>query len=196
MQPAADIAPGFDDSVHGAQQVFRAVLAALSRPGTLQLLTGLPGAPLPPTLAAAALMLLDHDTPVWLSPSLRTDAVRRFLAFHAGAPVTLTPSDAAFVLCAAPQEAPELDALSQGTPDYPDASATLLIAVAGFEAGETVTLSGPGIETEQSFRAAGLDADFWQSARRNAARYPLGVDFLFCGPDTVAGLPRSTRIAE
>ncbi len=196
MQPAADIAPGFDDPVHGAQRTFRAVLAALSRPGTLQPLTGVAGAPLPSTLAAAALMLLDHDTPVWLSPSLRTDAARRFLAFHAGAPVASTPADAAFVLCAAPQEIPDIETLSQGTPDYPDASATLLIAVAGFDQGETVTLSGPGIEGTQAFQAAGLDADFWRAARRNAARYPLGVDFLFCGPGAVAGLPRSTRIAE
>lgn len=194
--PTPELAAGFDDPVHGAQRCFRAVLAALARPGTVHALQGIGDAPPPltPSLAAVALTLLDHGTPIGLCSSLRIPAVQNFLTFHTGAPLMDGAQSASFVLCASPNEMPALDELNPGTPDYPDSSSTLLLAVTGFEAGKVVTLTGPGIEREQSFQASGLDAEFWRSARRNSTRYPLGIDFLFCGADAVAGLPRSTKI--
>ena len=63
---------GFADLVLGAQSVFRATMDALARPGTVQSIASdaAPPAPLTPELAALALTLCDHDTPVWFDPEL------------------------------------------------------------------------------------------------------------------------------
>ena len=55
---------GFADSVHQAQTTFRAVMAALSRPGRAIQLPNLPACPqdLPAGLAAIALTLADYDS--------------------------------------------------------------------------------------------------------------------------------------
>ena len=82
---------GFADPVLGAQSTFRAVMEALSRPGTAQPIAfpATPPIPLTAELAAVALTLFDHDTAVWLDPALmELDAVCTWLAFHTGAPVT------------------------------------------------------------------------------------------------------------
>ena len=196
MTLAFDLAPGFTDPVHDAQQTFRQVLHVLSRPGSTIETSGIATAPAPmtATLAAVALTLLDHETAVCLCPPFDDEQVRGYLAFHTGAPVGAAPEEADFLLCRGGQ-LPEISVLKPGTAEYPDRSATVLLAVDGFGEGDRVTLTGPGIETETQFAAEGLEARFWTQARRNTARYPLGVDFLFCGPGILAGLPRSTKIA-
>lgn len=193
---SVDLAPGFAEPVHGAQRTFRAALDAMARPGTAVETPGIAGAPagLGPTLAAVALTLLDHDTRVALFGPLDAPDAAHYLAFHTGAAVRNAPEAADFVLCTG-RRLPDIAALEAGTPAYPDRSATLLIAVDGFGGTDHVMLSGPGIEESRRFTAEGLDAGFWAAARRNHARFPLGVDFLFCAPGAVAGLPRSTRIA-
>jgi alpha-D-ribose 1-methylphosphonate 5-triphosphate synthase subunit PhnH len=63
---AVAVARGFADPVLDSQSVFRTVMMALARPGTIaELATGqlLPPAPLTPELAAVALTLCDHETP-------------------------------------------------------------------------------------------------------------------------------------
>ena len=59
---------GFPDPVLDAQEVFRAVMDALARPGSVRPLGSDldPPAPLTPELAAVALSLADHDAPLWL----------------------------------------------------------------------------------------------------------------------------------
>ena len=196
MRPAVDLAPGFAEPVHGAQQTFRDLLNALACPGAPVETVGVDAAPAPlsPTLAAAALTLLDHETRVALCPPLDRAGVPDYLAFHTGADLGAALGEADFVLAVA-DALPDIAALKVGTAEYPDRSATLLIGVDGFGGGERVTLSGPGIEETRDFAVDGLDAAFWAAARRNHARYPLGVDFIFCGPGAVAGLPRSAAIA-
>lgn len=197
MTLAADLAVGFDDPVFGTQETFRVVLNAFSQPGTTFPVKSRLSPPdlLSPTLAAAALTLVDHETSVYLSTPLNCEGVLRFIAFHTGAPIVNSAEDADFILGIAGRELPDLMALKSGTSEYPDQSATLLLDVGGFGSGESVSLSGPGIDGKTTFAAAGLDHDFWTMARRNSTRFPLGVDFLFCSPDALAGLPRSTLIA-
>ena len=67
---------GFADPVRDAQSVFRTVMMALARPGTIgDLAAGpvTPPAPLTPELAAVALTLCDHETPVWFDRELSAD---------------------------------------------------------------------------------------------------------------------------
>lgn len=192
------LAPGFADPVFDAQRAFRAVMAALARPGTVEPLAGVarPPAPMTPELAALALTLIDHDTPVWLDAALAAAPdVGAFLRFHAGAPIVADPAAAAFALIAEPRAMPPLAAFAQGSDAYPDRSATLILQVAGF-AGTPLALAGPGIRGTAAFAAAPLPADFAVQLSANRALFPRGVDVILCAPGEVAALPRSVRLME
>ena len=96
---------GFADPVFNAQTVFRAVMDAMARPGTIQPMPGLarPPEPLASAAGAVALTLCDNDTPVWLDHALQAaPAIKAWLGFHSGAPLANTPADAHFALVAAP----------------------------------------------------------------------------------------------
>src|SRR5262245_26970414 len=129
------IARGFADPVRDAQAVFRAVMNAMARPGTVQALHGVAApAPLSPSAAAVGLALLDYETPVWLDPALASADVMDWLRFHTGSAVTTDPGRAAFAFTTG-ESLPDFATFAEGTPDYPDRSTTLVVTVAGFAGG-------------------------------------------------------------
>ncbi|HXZ02435.1 MAG TPA: phosphonate C-P lyase system protein PhnH [Stellaceae bacterium] len=184
---------GFDQPVFEAQRVFRTLLTALSEPGRVLALSSgcLPPAGLDPAAAAVALALCDGDTPLWLDAGAR--AAASYLRFHTGAPIVRAPSDALFLLASLPHR-PPLALLSPGTPEYPDRSATLILAAEGLAEGEGWTLSGPGIAGTRRLAVAGIDERFAGEWRWNRARFPLGVDVVFAARERIAALPRGTRL--
>jgi alpha-D-ribose 1-methylphosphonate 5-triphosphate synthase subunit PhnH len=191
------LAPGFADPVLDAQGVFRAVMDALARPGTVQALSSalVPPAPLPPELAAVALALADHDAPVWLdAPLAAAPAVADFLRFHTGAPIVADPGEAAFALVADPRALPPFETFALGVPDYPDRSTTLVLALDTIETGAGLTLRGPGIAGRATLAAGPLPTDFPGRWAANRSLFPRGVDLVLTAPGRVAGLPRSTDI--
>jgi alpha-D-ribose 1-methylphosphonate 5-triphosphate synthase subunit PhnH len=195
------LARGFADPVHDAQGAFRTLMDALARPGRIGRLASdlSPPAPLTPELAAVALALTDADTPVWLDAPLRAEpAVAAFLRFHTGAPLVANPGQAAFALIADPAHCPPFTEFAQGTPAYPDASATLILAVDTLsdEDGQILSeqgFAGPGIRGTARLAAGPLPADWAARWAANHAGFPLGIDCLFVAPGRLAGLPRSAR---
>lgn len=190
---------GFADPVFASQRVFDAAMNALARPGTI-LPIGAdagPPAPLTPELGALALTLCDHDSPVWLDATLSAvPAVTEWLRFHTGAPVVAAPGEAMFALIADAGAMPRLDGFAQGVAEYPDRSTTLIVAIGSLEGGAALTLRGPGIENTARFAPSDLPTDFHAQWTENRARFPLGVDMIFVAQGQVAGLPRTSRIAE
>jgi phosphonate C-P lyase system protein PhnH len=140
-------AAGLADPVFDSQRVFRAVLDAMARPGTVEpvALDLDPPAPLNRAAAAVCLTLCDADTPLWLGGGLAVDAVGGYLTFHTGAPVTPDRARAAFCLSDTPQDL-DLDDLDAGTDADPDRSATAVVQAAAFDGGPRVRLSGPGVD--------------------------------------------------
>jgi alpha-D-ribose 1-methylphosphonate 5-triphosphate synthase subunit PhnH len=188
---------GFADSVFDAQAVFKALMDAMARPGVVIDIRPLaaPPAPLSATGAAVALTLCDHDTPIWLDRTLQASAaVRSYLAFHAGAPLADTPGDAAFALVAVPAGLPPLGEFAQGTQEYPDRSATLIVQVDNLSEGAPLLLAGPGIETTATLAPSPLPAGFIADWQDNRARFPRGVDLILAAPGAVACLPRTVKI--
>lgn len=201
-QPAAPAAagidtstlkPGFADVVHDAQRSFRGLLTALSHPGRRVDLAAAPQgpAPLDPATTAAALTLLDYDTPLWIDWIADTPPLRTFLKFHCGCPIVERNAVAAFALVTDPRNMPRLALFAQGDDKYPDRAATLLVQVPALDGGRPVTLTGPGIRGSAAIAPAGLPDWFWNDWRLNAAQFPLGVDIFFTCGRTVVGLPRS-----
>lgn len=183
---------GFTAPVLDAQSSFKAILNALSFPGRVFEISAPPDAPpgWPPALAAAALTLLDADTPVFLDDQAGSAAAEAFIRFHAGAPIVQAPGDAQFVILLAPEQA-NFDAFRIGEDQYPDRSATLLCAVSSFSGGPPMQLTGPGVKTVEDLAPDGLSDSFWAAWARNHALYPLGYDVVMAADAFVAGLPRS-----
>ncbi|AJP56249.1 phosphonate C-P lyase system protein PhnH [Pandoraea vervacti] len=195
--------PGFDDAVHDAQGVFRAVLDALARPGRLRSV----GPRLAPSdeasIAARAtlLALADATTSVWLQVPLAE--VSSALRFHTGAPLLSGEralANAQFALLTDPARCPALTHLAFGTAESPEHSATLIVDVPTLaeghatDAGLHLRLRGPGIKTHADVAVGGLDAAFWQARAALAPRFPAGLDLLIASGDTVLGVPRTTYV--
>ena len=190
------LAAGFADPVFQSQATFRAVAAAMAEPGhAVALAAGLvPPAGLLATTAAVLLTLVDFETTVWLDDRLaRTPEVADWLRFHTGCRITRDTDGADLAVIGEASEMPPFSHFPQGTAEYPDRSATLVVEVEAMTGAAGQLLSGPGIEGTARFAAIRLPDGFWHAWRENHAAFPLGVDLVFCSPDAVAGLPRSTR---
>ena len=194
----ADVfAGGFDDPVFQSQDVFRRVMNAMARPGTIETMSvaGAPPAPLAASAGAVALTLFDADTPVWLDARLgRAPAVADWLRFHTGAHTVPDRERAHFALIADPSAMAGFDGFSPGTQPYPDRSATLIAQVETLTGGLPLILTGPGIKDTRTIAPRGLPAEFAALWSANRALFPRGVDMILAGADGVAALPRTTRI--
>jgi alpha-D-ribose 1-methylphosphonate 5-triphosphate synthase subunit PhnH len=187
------LSPGFADPVAGAQEAFRAILDAMSRPGrVLRAGAGLsPPAQLDPATAAVLLTLADADTPVWHDAGAAAEA---WLRFHCGCPILGGAGGASFVLAC--HEPPRLDGLDGGSDEGPEASTTLVLQVRALREGEGWELAGPGIATTHRLHAEGAPSWFpvaWEAQRR---LFPRGVDVIFCAGDRIAALPRGITLRE
>lgn len=201
MGQATALEGGFADPVLDAQSVFRSVMDAMARPATVVgIVPGvMPPAPLPPSVGAIAATLLDADTPVWLDPVLAGSAkVREWLVFHSAAPLADAPGEAAFALIAnagiGGSTFPDLGSFAQGTQEYPDRSATLVVTVESFEGGAPLAFRGPGIATTATISPRGLPCDFTAQWQENSRRFPRGVDLVLVAGNAIACLPRSARL--
>jgi len=197
-QKVAAMEGGFARPVFDAQSVFRALMEAMARPGSVQAILALawPPAPLTPEAGAIALTLCDHDTPVWLDAALACEeVVRAWLAFQTGAPSTDVQAEAQFAFAADPAILPALDNFAQGTQTYPDRSTTLVLQVETLDRGTPLTLKGPGIETQACLAPEPLPRHFVEQWAENNARFPRGVDLVLVAREAIAALPRTTRIA-
>lgn len=189
------LAAGYDDPSVESQIAFRAMMDALARPGTPAALESAlaPPAPLTPTLAALALMVLDFEVRYWLSPAFAAqESVGHYLTFHTGAKRVEQPEAADFALVDLRADGLTLTAFNQGNAEYPDQSTTILALVEALEGGAVHTLTGPGIAGTITLAIPNLPADFAAQRAANRAQFPLGVDLVFVGGAKLIGLPRTT----
>jgi alpha-D-ribose 1-methylphosphonate 5-triphosphate synthase subunit PhnH len=190
---------GFSDPVGASQTVFRALMDAMARPGSVQALPDVTVPPAPLSASASALIatLADADTPVWLDAALtKSSAVRDWIVFHTGAPVVSHASDAAFALVAAPGNLSALNGFSLGTQEFPDRSTTVILQVSTLSNGSPLTLEGPGIRQQASIAPAPVPQHFEAQWQANRAAFPRGIDLILAAPGCVAALPRSTRLVR
>ncbi len=181
---------GFADAPRDAAHAFRACMNAMARPGRIETLHGATApAPMSPAAGTLLLTLCDADTPVHLAGAHDCDAVRQWLAFHTGAPVALTRTDATFAVGAWDALLPLAD-YPIGTARYPDRSATLVVEMDSLAAAGA-RLTGPGIAG-----TAELTLPDTAALQANHALFPQGLDFYFTAGNRVAALPRSTNVED
>ncbi|MCD9586325.1 phosphonate C-P lyase system protein PhnH [Streptomyces sp. 8ZJF_21] len=177
-----------------AQGVFRAVLDALARPGTVaRFPSDIPGA-VPPTLLPV-LALADLGTGVHV---LEENGSRRWsdvVSVATDAPAVALEK-ARLAAAVRPVAAEEILRLPRGTADAPEDGAVLCLPVTALEGGPSVwRLSGPGVPGERDVAPQGVPDGFVAARAEAVAGFPAGADLLLATPDgRVMGLPRSTTI--
>jgi len=168
------------------QQIFRMMLEAMSRPGSVQDLSVVVNGSCAGKAALAT--LLDAEVKLADPHSLLEDTDWPLMQA-----VQSEPTKADYIYCDGgkrPDFEPRIGTLSS-----PDESATLIINVASL-AGETLSLSlqGPGIEDRCCVSIDGMNTN-WLDARNNwVSAFPLGVDMFFVDEHSLIGLPRTTRV--
>ena len=183
---ALSLEGGFAQAPVDAAHAFRGIMTAMALPGTIHQVVGaMPPAPLGVAAGSALLTLCDPDTPLFLAPSFDRKDLRDWITFQTGAPFAKA-SEAMFAVGS-------WDELQQGdfaigTSEYPDRSATLIVELPTLVA-EGTPLRGPGIKD-----VAALSLPETHAFQRNAALFPLGLDFIFTCGDCLAALPRTTRV--
>lgn len=180
---------GFKKPAIDSAHAFRSVMDAMARPGTINSLSAAsPPAPLSIAAGVCLLTLCDHETPVHLGESHDHPQVREWIAFHTGAPLS-TAEECSFAVGTWNSMQP-LTSYAQGTSEYPDRSATLLVELDHLE-NSGATLTGPGIKDTASLKLPDVAL-----IQENHKRYPLGLDFIFTSSNQLAALPRSTEVSE
>jgi alpha-D-ribose 1-methylphosphonate 5-triphosphate synthase subunit PhnH len=197
MTTVAELPAGFADKVRSAQSTFRSVMDAMARPGSVQRIAAVSGAPSPLMrgTAAIALTLFDHDTPVWLDPAMsETSDVTKWLKFHTGAPVIADSSVCHFALAGDAATLPPLDRFAFGSNEYPDRSTTLILQVASLTQGSRFELRGPGIDGTAVLQATVQPIDLFERLAVNVELFPRGVDVVLVDDDAIVAIPRTTRL--
>lgn len=195
-------AAGRFDPVFDSQAVFRALLDAMARPGTVgRTPVRDPRCPVAgcQPLAAALLTLLDHEVAFAVAPATG-DGAAELAAYLAAATGSrrVPPGEADFVVALGAPPPGLLLGLRRGTPAFPDEGATLLLLAPDLDAPEgglPVALAGPGVRPGATARLAGLTAaDLADLAAANAEP-PRGLDLILIDRGgRLLCLPRSTRL--
>lgn len=190
---------GFANPVFQSQAVFRALLGVLSRPGTIAPLSHdvRPPPPLNPAAGAVLCALADDDTAVFVDGAGDArEAIATWIGFHTGARLVDDAAEAAFVVIADGRTMPALSRFRQGTPDYPDRSATVIVQLDDFSGAPSLELAGPGIPATIALAPRPLPEGLVAQIALNRQAFPRGVDIVLAAPDAIAGLPRTVRVIE
>ncbi|WP_299373813.1 phosphonate C-P lyase system protein PhnH [uncultured Tateyamaria sp.] len=158
---------------------FDALLWALSRPG-------LPRSLPEPGEASIIAALLDRECRVHSADPLLMPEIMR-----TGAELTdIEHADHVFLGTMAGIE--PLVQIATGSDFYPDDGATIIIR-ARLGTGQTLRLTGPGVDGSVTVQVDGLPDGFW-AARMSHMRYPMGFELFLLDEDQVIGVPRSTTV--
>lgn len=170
--------------------VFRSVLMAMSRPGTIQRLPAGSESPLQILLSS----LLDQEVSL-AGINQRAADLAADMAKTVGCSIS-TPRQADFLLAVGGCAPTDLVALKKGTAEYPENGATVVFWVDGIAPeGGTICLEGPGIKEALSPQFVGIGPDVFQQLAEINQDFPLGIDVIVVDQQgQLACIPRSTRI--
>ena len=180
--------------------VFRVLLSAASRPGTL---VDLPAdvAPGAPRVVVPVLALADLDVAV---ATLGDDEAHETRWSTLITAVTgcrnAAPADADIVVALRKLHAGDVAELRAGTAEAPELGARLFVACDSLGGGPeqravTVRLRGPGVPSSRTLMPTGIDGDVFAALGETNRAFPAGIDtWLVSAGGVVAAIPRSTRI--
>jgi alpha-D-ribose 1-methylphosphonate 5-triphosphate synthase subunit PhnH len=195
----------FDD-VFDSQKTFRILLDSMSRPGRCASLPACSHDEIPddlnPFLVTVLRTLCDNRVSFSFPGGSARAAWIRFLQQNCTAPF-MPPERADFVLCEGSRFSADFASVKRGTLEFPQSSATALIAVTRLsEEGEPagpapyrLTLTGPGIKGSTCVVVSGLDRRYGEERARLNHSFPLGVDLILVDEaGRVVCIPRTSGV--
>ncbi|MBL3641378.1 phosphonate C-P lyase system protein PhnH [Peribacillus frigoritolerans] len=191
------------DVVHDIQTVYRKLVTATSRPGTLVVLDreartlDVQMECLSSTILLAR-TVLDPEVSFKVISKAEEAVSRMINQLTYSKPVDLPEADFIFILHDASEEQMKeaLDKAKVGNLLNPHESAMIILEVPDVTKGDSMILSGPGIQDESFLSLPNVSA--WLAARNEKnMEFPLGIDMYFVDQqDRLIALPRTTRIRE
>ncbi|MBT2758015.1 phosphonate C-P lyase system protein PhnH [Mesobacillus foraminis] len=192
------------DVVHDLQSVYRKVVNATSRPGTISNLSNealyVDKGRFPCTAATLllALTLLDQEVTFKVYSAEADKTSREINQLTNSKAVKVNEADFIFVLQDAKEgsleEAIELG--KHGALMNPHKSATIIVEADCINKGEDLLLTGPGIEMSEPVSVC-LSGNWIESRKQRNREYPLGIDLMIVDKDhQLLALPRTTQIIE
>ncbi|MEF2093580.1 phosphonate C-P lyase system protein PhnH [Bacillus sp. CFBP9009] len=191
------------DVVHDIQTVYRKLVTATSRPGTLVVLEreartlGVQMECLSSTILLA-LTVLDPEVTFNVIAKEEEEVSRMINQLTYSKPVDLPEADFIFILHDASEEQMK-EAMTKakvGNLLNPHESAMIILEVPDVTKGDSMILSGPGIQEESFISLPNVSA--WLGVRNEKnIEFPLGIDMYFVDQqDRLIALPRTTQIKE
>lgn len=188
------------DPIHDTRETFRALVDAMSRPGTVR--TG----PAPMDHAVAS-TLLDHEVELATADRELREALEAAGRLTGADPAN---ADVVHVTGEAGDAGERIRAAPRGTLKEPSDGATALCRVDGLDADAStdddpvsdaravdynaLRVSGPGVPDTRALGVAGLSADAADAIVDARSGYPRGVDVVLATERRVAALPRSVDL--
>jgi alpha-D-ribose 1-methylphosphonate 5-triphosphate synthase subunit PhnH len=180
------------DPVHDTRETFRALLDAMSRPGTVE---RVPAGPADRAVVAA---LVDHEVSFHTADEKLAEALAAEGRYQPA-----PPAEAAVVHA---RDRPDWDVreLRRGSLREPSGGATVVYRVASLAAesesesaadgdGTAVRLTGPGVPGER-VAAVGLAPGELTALAKAQSTYPRGVDAVFAADERLLAVPRSASV--
>jgi alpha-D-ribose 1-methylphosphonate 5-triphosphate synthase subunit PhnH len=186
---------GYDDPALGSHQTFRALFAAMERPGQIVTIHENPDAPdvFNSASAATCLTLLDYETPVWTDVDWMSPAIY-WLQFDCESSVVTEPCMANFAIVTKPASMPDLDYFRVGRYGYPEKATTMIVQVDDIVPGAYNTYSNIFFDRTAQLELRGVPDKFWNQWQYISGLYPLGIDIFFTCDDVLISLPKINRI--
>lgn len=191
------------DIVHDIQTVYRKLVTATSRPGTLVVLDreartlGVQMECLSSTILLAR-TVLDPEVSFKVISKAEEAVSKMINQLTYSKPVDLPEADFIFILHDASEEQMKeaLNKAKVGNLLNPHESAMIILEVPDVTKGDSMILSGPGIQDESFLSLPNVSA--WMAARNEKnMEFPLGIDMYFVDQqDRLIALPRTTQIRE
>lgn len=189
------------DVVHDIQTVYRKLVTATSRPGTLVVLDreartlDVQMECLSSTILLAR-TVLDPEVSFKVISKAEEAVSRMINQLTYSRPVDLPEADFIFILHDASEEQMKeaLNKAKVGNLLNPHESAMIILEVPDVTKGDSMILSGPGIQDESFLSLPNVSA--WLAARNEKnMEFPLGIDMYFVDQqDRLIALPRTTQI--
>jgi len=178
-----DVAPIWMPDVQ--QQNYRALLEAMSRPGSIE---SIQGNDTEATYLAVLATLLDGEVSLSDPSGLLSESNWPLLQSQRA-----STYQADYILCQGDQ--PPSFRPRLGTLPCPEQSATLVIQVESLTTGNLhLRLSGPGVKDTEEVNISGLHSD-WLAQREDwVCAFPLGVDMILVDETAAMALPRTTKV--
>lgn len=177
------------DPVHDTRETFRAVLTAMSRPGTVQ------RGPIDPADRAVMATLVDHEVGSYVEDAALVAALER------EGRLDRQPFEEAEVVHVDGSTDGRVRNARRGSLEEPGRGATVVYRVGGVIEGIStgngatgLELSGPGVPGTRSLAVTGLPAAEFDAIAEAQAGYPRGIDVVFAAGDRIAAVPRSVEL--